>query len=84
MEFNESTIRIGKLARKLNISISDIVKHLKKIGYDNIDSNPNQKITNEMLTSLLVSYDNLPDKTTQRIYRRMLLMIIPPIKTLTR
>lgn len=62
MEFNESTIRIGKLARKLNISISDIVKHLKKIGYDNIDSNPNQKITNEMLTSLLVSYDNLPDK----------------------
>lgn len=62
MEFNESTIRIGKLARKLNISISDIVKHLKKIGYDNIDSNPNQKITNEMLTSLLASNDTLPDK----------------------
>lgn len=61
MEFKEPTIRISQIARKLDISITDIVKLLTAKGHD-VNSNPNQKLNQDMLNNLFSVYKESPEK----------------------
>ena len=45
------TLRLGQIARKLNVGRNTIINFLKEKGY-NIDSNPNAKINNEQYSLL--------------------------------
>ena len=51
------TLRLGQIARKLNVGRNTIINFLKEKGY-NIDSNPNAKINNEQYTLLENAFED--------------------------
>ncbi|MCU0415603.1 MAG: translation initiation factor IF-2 [Cytophagaceae bacterium] len=53
----EKLMRLSQVARKLNVGITSIVEHLSAKGFE-VESNPNSKITDEMLTILSKEFDN--------------------------
>ena len=50
-------IRLSKIAREFNVGISTIVEFLNKKGYE-VDSNPNTKVTEEILEILTEEYSS--------------------------
>jgi translation initiation factor IF-2 len=53
----EKLMRLSQVARKLNVGITSIVDHLSAKGFE-VDSNPNSKITPEMLTILSKEFES--------------------------
>ena len=51
------TLRLGQIARKLNVGRNTIINFLKEKGY-NIDSNPNAKINSEQYTLLENAFED--------------------------
>ena len=47
----EKTMRLGQIARKLNVGISTIVESMAKKGFD-VENNPNSKISQEQFDML--------------------------------
>jgi hypothetical protein len=66
MELPKATIRLSKIARSLDVGITEIVRILKKDGHD-IVSNPNQKIDFEMLNSLAFAYKDSTERFNELI-----------------
>ena len=51
------TLRLGQIAKKLNVGRNTIINFLKEKGY-NIDSNPNAKINSEQYTLLENAFED--------------------------
>ena len=50
---DQQTMRLGQVARKLNVGIGTIIEHLSSKGHE-IDSNPNSKVTVEQFEVLAI------------------------------
>lgn len=60
----ERTVRLGQLARQINVGISTIAEFLVSKGYKDVEANPNTKITSEQMGLVQKEYQTDKDQKT--------------------
>ena len=58
----EKTVRLGQLARQINVGISTIAEFLVSKGYKDVEANPNTKITSEQMGLVQKEYQTDKDQ----------------------
>lgn len=60
----ERTVRLGQLARQINVGISTIAEFLVSKGFKDVEANPNTKITSDQMTLVQKEYQTDKDQKT--------------------
>lgn len=60
----ERTVRLGQLARQINVGISTIAEFLVSKGYKDVEANPNTKITSDQMGLVQKEYQTDKDQKT--------------------
>jgi translation initiation factor IF-2 len=46
------SIRLNKIVKELNVGVSTAVEYLQKLGYTDVEVNPNARITDEQYNKI--------------------------------